>query len=395
VKLGIVGSAIFVLLIAGPNVPNPMLPVYVHSFALTPLAQSAMFSSYIGAMVAVLTVLSAGFPPKAAVRLLAASAALMVAADIAMLLVGHGVSWMLLGRVLSGLSVGMGTGPAAAIVLMALGERGRTVVASGSVAGSLLGNLGAGVVATYVPDPTMVAYLAHGLITLIALFGLLKLWRPNSASTISGEIGTAAQKPTSQSAQKPSYRARHRVAGYLLGGLAWTAAGAVLALLPTAVRGVDPNATLLVAIAPACMLLAFGSVAQLVTARAILRLRAWHVLIPLLVGTALAALSLEARSYPGLLVACTVIGLGQGPGYTLGLATVTHGRPPHLQGKATSRYAAAAYGVCAAAVVAIGAAASAWGLVGALFATTAVFAVVGAIAVAAAGRPQNWASVAV
>jgi hypothetical protein len=121
----------------------------------------------------------------------------------------------------------------------------------------------------------MVAYIAHGLITLIALFGLLKLWRPNSASTISGEIGTAAQKPTSQSAQKPSYRARHRVAGYLLGGLAWTAAGAVLALLPTAVRGVDPNATLLVAIAPACMLLAFGSVAQLVTARAILRLGAW------------------------------------------------------------------------------------------------------------------------
>jgi hypothetical protein len=129
--------------------------------------------------------------------------------------------------------------------------------------------------------------------------------------------------------------------------------------------------------------------------RAILRLRAWHVLIPLLVGTALAALSLEARSYPGLLVACAVIGLGQGPGYTLGLATVTHGRPPHLQGKATSRYAAAAYGVCAAAVVAIGAAASAWGLVGALFATAAVFAMVGAIAVAAAGRPQNWASVAV
>jgi hypothetical protein len=72
VKLGLVGSTLFVLLIAGANVPNPMLPVYVHSFALTPLAQSAMFSSHIGAMVAVLTVLSAGFPPKAAVRLLAA-----------------------------------------------------------------------------------------------------------------------------------------------------------------------------------------------------------------------------------------------------------------------------------------------------------------------------------
>ncbi|MCU1564635.1 MAG: major facilitator superfamily permease, partial [Arthrobacter sp.] len=70
-----------------------------------------------------------------------------------------------------------------------------------------------------------------------------------------------------------------------------------------------------------------GSVYAPFSLRAILRLRAWHVLIPLLVGTALAALSLEARSYPGLLVACAVIGLGQGPGYTLGLATVTHGRP--------------------------------------------------------------------
>lgn len=385
-KLGIVAASLFVLLISGANVPNPMLPIYVGSYALTPLEQSALFSSYVGAMVIVLAFLSR-ITPERTVWILAAAGLLMVAADAAMVLADGGVQWVFLGRVLSGCGVGLGTGAASALVLKALGERGRTIVASGSVTGSLLGNLGAGAVATYMPKPTMVAYLGHGLITLSSLVALLVLWTRGK-----GLIGHSSHGSDSRMVaganRGPNYGVRHRIAGYLLGGLAWTVAGAVLALTPSAVRLLDQSTTLLAAIGPGCVLLACGSIAQAITARHILRLRAWHVVIPMLLGTWLAAHSLADRSYLGLLLACAVIGIGQGPGYTLGLATITHGRSPSLQGKTTSTYALAAYGACATAVVTIGAVASERGLAGALYLTTATFALVGAVAIFAAGRPQ-------
>lgn len=385
-KLGIVAASLFVLLISGANVPNPMLPIYVGSFALAPLEQSALFSSYVGAMVIVLAVLSR-ISPGRTVWILAAAGLLMIGADAAMVLADGGVQWVFLGRVLSGCGVGLGTGAASALVLMALGERGRTIVASGSVTGSLLGNLGAGAVATYMPNPTVVAYLGHGLITLGSVVALLVLWTRGTASI--GRSSPVSGTGVAAGANRgPNYEVRHRVAGYLLGGLAWTVAGAVLALTPSAVRLLDQSTTFLAAIGPGCVLLACGSIAQAITARRILRLRAWHVVIPMLLGTWLAAHSLADRSYLGLLLACAVIGMGQGPGYTLGLATITHGRSPSLQGKTTSSYALAAYGACAISVVTIGAVASECGLASAFYLTTAVFAMVGAVAVFAAGRPQ-------
>lgn len=386
-KLGIVAASLFLLLICGANVPNPMLPMYVDSLALAPFEQSALFSSYVGAMVIVLAFLSR-LSPGHTVWVLAAAGLLMIAADGAMVLADGGVQWVFLGRVLSGCGVGFGTGAASALVLRALGERGRTVVASGSVTGSLLGNLGAGAVATYMPNPAVVAYLGHGLITLSSLVALLVLWTRGRGFT--GHYSQDSEPGVVAGANRgPNYGVRHRIAGYLLGGLAWTVAGAVLALTPSAVRLLDHSATLLAAIGPGCVLLACGSIAQAVTARQILRLRAWHVVIPMLLGTWLAAHSLADRSYLGLLLACAVIGMGQGPGYTLGLATITHGRPPSLQGKTTSSYALAAYGACATAVVTIGAVASERGLASALYLTTATFAVVGGVAVFAAGRPQK------
>ena len=318
----------------------------------------------------------------------------MVAADVSMLLGELGLFWLVLGRVLSGVAVGLGTGSAAALVLMALGERGRTIVASGSVSGSLLGNLGSSVLATYLPNSTAVAYLGHGLVTLALSVALLMLWARRQ-NAVGRDLDPVVAKTTERATRGPIYEARHRVAGYLLGGLAWTIAGVVLALIPASIRLIDPGAAILTAIAPACALLTLGSVAQFVVARRILRLRAWQVLIPLVVGTGLAAVSLEERSYVGLVIACAVIGMGQGPGYTLGLATVTHGLLPRFQGKAASTYALAAYGLCAAAVVAIGAASSAWGLASALYLTTVAFAGVSAIVVSAAGRPQQWKSVTI
>ena len=41
-KPGIVAASLFVMLIAGANVPNPLMPIYVEYFTLAPLAQAAI-----------------------------------------------------------------------------------------------------------------------------------------------------------------------------------------------------------------------------------------------------------------------------------------------------------------------------------------------------------------
>ena len=69
------------------------------------------------------------------------------------------------------------------------------------------------------------------------------------------------------------------------------------------------------------------------------------MLIPLVVGTGLAAASLEESSYVAFSSLVPFIGMGQGPSYTLGLATVTHRLLRRFQGKPTSTYALVAYDI--------------------------------------------------
>ena len=323
------------------------------------------------------------------VRTLVTALALTLAADLVMLAGTAAFPVLLAGRAVAGAAAGLATGSAAAVALAGLGESARTVAAGAAVVGALAANIGGGTVATLTGAGTascLSVYLGHALLAGVLAVTLVASARRGRPADV-----TAAGKPSDAPGRTPvvrvvgGYRQRHRVAGYLIGVMSWTAAGIVLALVATRVRQTSPDLSLLGAMAPGVVFLAVSWVGQLLVNRRILRLRAWQTSLPLVLGLAGLGVALDAGNYPAVLAAAAVCGLGQGPCYSLGLATVTHGLPPERQGRAASVYAAVAYGCCGVLTVLAGLLATAAGVAETFTVTAVVCVVAGVTATLLAG----------
>lgn len=383
--LGGLSVAAYLLLMAGANLPNSVQPIYSEMLGLTPFTQSALFSLYIGTLTVTLIVLSCIRNPVSIVSLLISGVAASILANLAMLCAADHFTWLAVARVLSGLALGLGTGAAASLALKTLGERARTTVASGAVLGSLLGNAGAGALATFLPAPIVLVFLIHSVLSAVVLVAVLRLttkWSSRTHTCTDDELSDYPVPPS-------PYRSRHNTAAYLLGGATWIASGVVLALTPSVVRASIVDASLIVAILPASIMLGVGALSQRVCAPRISDLRAWHLIIPLVCGLTVFAVAITQHSVPLLFIAGAITGLGQGPAYSLGLATVTHSATPERQHVLTSRYAAVAYGMCALGVTAIGITATVFSVAFALFVASLLTALIGCIAVIAAGSRQR------
>lgn len=379
--IGVASVAALCATVAGANLPNPLQPEYVDRFDLTPLLQGALFSSYLAALVLALvcSVVASrrmiGTPR--ATLLLALGATFL--ADAAFLVGSSHLVALFAGRALSGIGVGLATGAAASIALAHLGERARTMVATSAVLGSLGGNLIGGVIGTFLPGPLLLGYLLHG--TGVVLIGAPLIWfapRPAPMSDAASQADSRAVSP---------YRRRHRAAGYLVGAIAWSTAGVVLALIPAEERRLADSATLLQAVLPSSVFLASAWIGQIVVRRHIRRVRAWHVVALMAAGFALLAWALRAADSDLILIGAVVAGLGQGPAYSLGLATVAAELSPAEQGKAASVFAGVAYASCATVVVAAGAVGSVTSVPDAIGWVGVFTAGVGLLAVGCAGRP--------
>ncbi|GAA1644533.1 MFS transporter [Actinoplanes couchii] len=379
--LGALAVAGFVVVIVGVNLPNPLMPLYTERYGLTPLAQSVLFSLYLLALVATLSMVIRRPSPRLSPRTtLIVALVLSAGTDLLMVWGSQMFAGLAAGRLAAGVSVGLATGSAATVALAALGERARTMVASGAVIGSLAGNLGGGLLGVLTPAPLETVYSVHLLVTLAVATSLLLVRGVPAPST------TAAEPVTGE----PSgYRPRHRRAALLLGAMSWSAAGVVLALVPTSLRLALPGVSLLQAVLPGAMFLAAAWAAQTLCRRRILRLRAWQLSVPLVIGMALIAVALDQGRWWLLLAGAVIGGLGQGPAYSLGLATVTFGLRAARQGRAASWYAAVAYGACGVVTTAVGAYALQAGVPAAIATLTAGLAVAGLSAAAFAGAPQR------
>lgn len=381
------------LAIAGVNLPNPLAPLYSDRFHLTPLLQSTLFSVYLAALM--LTLAATVLDPRRRsrtmtdeVRTLVTALVLTLAADLVMLAGTAAFPVLLAGRAVAGVAAGLATGSAAAVALAGLGESARTVAAGAAVVGALAANIGGGTVATLTGSGTascLSVYLGHALlagILAVALTGSVRRGRPADVT----DAGTGEPSGATPVVRVVGgYRRRHRVAGYLIGVMSWTAAGIVLALVATRVRQTSPDLSLLGAMAPGVVFLAVSWVGQLLVNRRILQLRAWQTALPLVLGLAGLGIALDAGNYAAVLLAAAICGLGQGPCYSLGLATVTHGLPPERQGRAASVYAAVAYGSCGVLTVLAGLLANAAGVAETFTVTAVVCVVAGVTATLLAG----------
>lgn len=387
-RSGLLSSLSFCCIVAGVNIPNPLMPLYVDRFDLTPTGQAALFVVYLGALVPTLIVVSIlnprGIGQRKARTLLTAGLVLATASDCASVLGAASVPALFTGRMLAGLSLGLATGSAAGIALAALGESARTLIANGAVLGSLIGNLGAAIVATTMPHPAEIPYLLHLVLLLACAGSIVSCFRHVS---FDNPPSPASRASPHKEAASP-YTRRHVAAGFSLGGVAWAAAGVVLALIPSAVRSATHETSLLIASLPAATFLAAAWIGQAASRVILLRLRAWQVSIPLIGGLLLMALGVHNSMLWITMAGAITCGLGQGPAYSLGLATVTYRLSPIRQGRTANDYAATAYASCAAVTLACGAVASSTSVAAGLLVVALLSAFALILAVVLAGPPQ-------
>jgi hypothetical protein len=409
VQAGVV-AVTFAALLAGSNFVNPLLPVYRDVLGLSPSMLSLTFSVYVGLLVVTLFALSRPRLAVHAVQFLLGGQALTLCSDV--LMVDAGELRLLTARAVAGVASGLATGASSALVVAAVGARGRAVTATGNTVGAVVGAGGGqvlvGALGSAAPAVGFISHAALMAVLLVAT-GVVVRRRRNlnraalaldpAAST--GQAGTP--RPTGPGPSVPSVPSglpgrladsRQRVLGgavgrsavFATGALAWVGISVAVVFGATVfdelgrplVRAVGP---VLLLVASSASQLAGPALSRVAPRASGVLAIAWGV-TALLVG---AWLRLDGLAVAGFVL----LGAGIGVAYRTALVTLTRGVSPARQGALASRYAATAYAAAAVTVAAVGRAGDMTGLVPAVAAALAVLGVLALAAVTWAPRLRD------
>lgn len=357
---------VFCLVIASPNLPTALLPDYRQAYGLTPFGLSLVFAGYLAVLVPALLLCTRGWFRRHSSMLLVAGLATAIGSSVVMAFT-RSATGLVIGRGLAGLSVGLATGAAAALVVSVTGERGRGSVATGNLIGGLFGTLAAVLLAAAGHGEQV--YLWHAGICAIAMILLIPtLLRisgrhlPQERVLASSRIGvpTAGRVALPPPVAGAEQLRRETFLGTVAGAISWTVPGIVLALLPALLRNLTGPSGILLATSPVLVFLGAAWAIQLVARIPQIgsRIRGQEVTIGIVVcGFGLILIALCAvfgiiwLAYLGALLAAA----GPALAYRGGMVLCTRGMNSAAQGAATSRYAAISYGVSAMIVIGCGA----------------------------------------
>jgi hypothetical protein len=374
----------YVLIIASPNLPNPILPLYADLHGLRAADVAGIFSSYLVALVVLLGVTARPQLQRRPRLILPLALAIAVTADPVM--ASGTVPALYAGRILSAVAVGLGTGAAAALMVAAAGERGRTISATGNLLGALTGTLIMAGAAELLPLPTVTGYVLHaaaGVTVLAVLIAVLRGLRLKPFPTAVLDGGG----PKLSAVLRTQWRA------FLLGVLAWSAGGIVLVLAPAALRGFTGSPSILAGSLAILVFFAASSAGQFTLAH--VRHAQAATLAAMVLGLLLIVSGLAVPAVPLVLSGAAITGFGQGAAYRVGLAAVTLRLSPARQGAVSSTYAGVAYGVSAPVVLGCGVLANALGTAPGLAVSCVLFCGVAAAALGAMSRPRRTPAAAV
>lgn len=337
-------AAAFILLLAGTNATTPLLPLYRDALGLAPLTVTLTFFVYVVALVAVLFLAARPAIVRLAPLMLVAAVMVALAGDLA--LATGSVPGILTGRVLAGISGGIGTGAASALVVAAIGDRGRAISATGNLAGAVLGTAASEVIV----QMSGIRAIATCFQLHAAACAALSL--PLAATLIARRAENRRlirPSPVGSGSMRPVLR-RH--AGALLSGsLAWIMLSACIVFLPT--HFLDHRLPVVQSTGIPILLLS-SLFAQLASPALARRLPALTGMLPCALGIALILISARAgAALPGL-SGFVLVGGGAGFAYRCALVRLTGGASPASQGKLASLYAALTYLISAVAVLLAG-----------------------------------------
>ena len=384
----------FILAICGSNAMTPLLPGYMDTHGLGPAAASVLFATYFIALIIILLISARGPLIRHSRTVLPLALLAAIVGDL-LQIVGASVEVLLFpGRFLTGASVGLSTGAAAAIMVAARGERGRAFIAYGSLIGAGSGLVAAIAIAVFLPWQLVTVYSIHAAATAVCLIVLLVGLRlapgllayGNDSST---DDGFAPQSTHAHTGDLDVHNGDLDVAGtrrrdpgaYLVGALAWAIGALAVGAMPAAILATGASDSLLVAqcVGGACLLVSMVASLAGVGVRLVTTLPAVGVL--LVVGWSTAVVGLVLGRLDVIVLGTVVGGIGQAGGYRVALAAVTRGLGAVEQGRVASRFSAFAYSGAGVMVVLDGVAGQAVGTLGGAIVTGVVYAAVAAVAI--------------
>ncbi|ORM34067.1 hypothetical protein [Williamsia sp. 1135] len=362
-------AAGFVLVICGSNALTPLLPYYQDEHGLGAIESAAIFSMYFVALMTVLMLSARTSLVRHARRILPVALLTGVVADL-LLITGDRVPALLYpGRLLTGTSVALATGAAAAVMVAIRGERGRAFIGTGSLLGAGGGLALAIAIVVFLPRPAVTVYALH-LVCLLVCLGVLAVGLRQSPWVLATTPNGPPPAPTTPPSRPP---VRLRIGAHLLGGSAWAVGALAVGVLPAALldRGVTDSLLIAYTLTGSCLFastlagfLGFGTRTMVSPGPAIIVLTlGWSVAVSgLLLGWA-----------APVLIGCIMCGFGQAAGYRVGLVHLTRGLEPVRQGQVASGYSAAAYAAAGVFVLSAGVSVSLLGTLNGMLTISVIF----------------------
>lgn len=358
----------FVIASAGAIIPNPLLPLYRTELGLSWMTLSVAFTINLVALIATLAWGSRTRHRGSPGTVLLVALAIGIGGD----LVGVGsqisVGFLLASRVLSGVCLGLATGAAATLVVQAVGDRGRRLVAVGSLVGAAIGLGVATLAVELLPLPFTLVYVVHAGLTGLAV-GLLLSARPQMelrARRCAPPLLRAATHDDRRTVRtsgaaldrwSPVGPARRRASsrevarGYVAGAFAWSAGGVLVGYLPSVAQETMGLTSQVATQASAFAFQIVAGVAGLVSVSISRNVG----VIGLAAGCVVSAVAVRYSSTPVLLLGCAVAGFGQAVSYTTELGDLSGGVTAADQGVVSTRYSLVAYSASATFVLGAGA----------------------------------------
>jgi MFS family permease len=358
----------FLVTMIGTTLPTPLYPLFEQRYSFGELMVTVIFAVYALGVIAGLLVFGNLSDEIGRKTVLLTGLAFSAISALLFLFAGS-LAPIYAGRVVSGLSAGVFTGTATAM-LVDLAPGGRRRMASFvavvvNLGGLGLGTLLSGLLADYARSPLRLPFIVDLVLLVPAVVGLLV-----TPETVKRQAFRLRLQRLSVPAEVRSVFIRGATAGF--GSFA--VAGVFSSVAPVFLGAILGRTSHALAGLIVFILFSASIVGQLLVSRLSDR-RALILGCALLAGgVGLLALALWIESLAALIASASVVGLGQGLVVGAGLAAINQRAPVERRGETASSFFVVMYVGLSLPVIGVGVAANAWSLRGAGIAFSAAVA---------------------
>ncbi|MGW6622021.1 MFS transporter [Nocardia sp. NPDC055002] len=356
----------FAVVMLGTTLPAPMYTLYAAEFGFGIDTSAMIFATYAAGVIAAL-ILFGSWSDLLGRRPLLLAGVACSAASSSVFLTTESVAQLLVGRGLSGLSAGLFTGTATAMIAETAPRawKTRAVVVAGvtNIGGLGIGPILSGALVQYGPWPLRVIFAVH-----LALLGAAGLAIGRTAETV---VPHPHRNLTVQRLSVPPGTGPAFLRAALAAFAGFCVIGLFTSVVPTFLNQSLHIHNKLIAGVVVATVFAASAAAQIAA-------RGWSVTAALVLGCAgltlsalLIGVALTLGSVPVLIAAAAVGGAGQGVSFTKGLGALVRAAPAERRGEIASSYFVVAYLAISIPVVGVGLAARSWSLsrIGLVFGT--------------------------